>query len=98
MILVADTKAMNSLLHPTPDVEPWIWAVDVNFGWKIGDQLPQDLLPDHRYPGYIRVALSVVLSEFWPLLMVAGHGPLLTASVGRQLWTPDLGLWEGIGI
>lgn len=31
VILVADPKAMSSLLDETLDVEPWIWAIDVAF-------------------------------------------------------------------
>lgn len=91
MILVADSKAINSLLHKTPDVEPWIWAVDVDFDWKIGDQPPQGPPPASRYPGYMRIALSVVVSEYWPLL----KGSCFS---GRQLWSPDLRLWKGIGV
>ncbi|CAD0097272.1 unnamed protein product, partial [Aureobasidium mustum] len=91
MILVADIKAVNSLLHQTADVEPWIWAVDVHFDWKIGDQPPRGPPPANHYPGYMRVALSVVVSEFWPLL----KGSCFFV---RQLWTPDLGLWRGIGV
>ncbi|KAG9855167.1 hypothetical protein KCU98_g2352, partial [Aureobasidium melanogenum] len=91
MILVADAQAVRSLLQPTPDVEPWIWAVDVDNDWKIEDQPSLGSSPVRQYPGYIRVALSVVLSEFWPLLKSPGV-------VGRHLWTSDLGLWEGIGV
>ncbi|KAG9684844.1 hypothetical protein KCU95_g12806, partial [Aureobasidium melanogenum] len=91
MILVADTEAVSSLLQPTSDVEPWIWAADVDYDWEIGDQPSLGSSPARHYPGYIRVALSVVLSEFWPLLKRPG-------CVGRHLWTPDLGVWEGIGV
>ncbi|KAH0175193.1 hypothetical protein KCU67_g375, partial [Aureobasidium melanogenum] len=31
MILVANAPAVRSLLQPTPDVKPWIWAVDVDY-------------------------------------------------------------------
>lgn len=91
MILVADAEAVRSLLQPTPDVKPWIWAADVHYDWKIGDQPSLSSSPVRRYPGYIRVALSVVLSEFWPLLKSPGV-------IGRHLWTPDLEVWEGIGL
>lgn len=91
MILVADAQAVRSLLQPTPDVEPWIWAVDVDYNWKIEDQPLWGSSPVRQYPGYIRVALSVVLSEFWPLLKSPGV-------VGRHFWTSDHGLWEGIGV
>ncbi|KAK6000002.1 hypothetical protein QM012_003990 [Aureobasidium pullulans] len=91
MILVADTRAMHSVLNPTPDIASWIWAVDVYFDWEIGDQPPSDPPPADRYPGCMRVALSVVLSEFWPLL----KRPYF---FGRRLWTPDLSVWEGIGV
>lgn len=91
MVLVADAEALRSLLQPTPDVEPWIWAADVEYDWKIGDQPSLDSSPARHYPGYIRVALSVVLSEFWPLLKSPG-------GVARHLWTPDLEVWKGIGV
>ncbi|KAG9525973.1 hypothetical protein KCU93_g5618, partial [Aureobasidium melanogenum] len=91
MILVADAQAVRSLLQLTHGVEPWIWAVDVDHDWKIENQPSLGSSPVRQYPGFIRVALSVVLSDFWPLLKISGV-------VGRHLWTPDLGLWEGIGV
>lgn len=66
MILVADAQAVRSLLPH--DVEPWIWAVDVHHDCKSEDQPSLGSSPVRYYPGHIRVALSVVLSEFWPLL------------------------------
>ncbi|KAG9959888.1 hypothetical protein KCU61_g6988, partial [Aureobasidium melanogenum] len=78
MILVTDAQAVGSLLQPMPDVEPLIWAVDVDYDWKIENQPSLGSSPVRRYPGYIRVALSVLLSKFWPLLKSPGV-------VGRHL-------------
>lgn len=93
VILVADSKAISSLLDETLDVEPWIWAIDVGFNRKVGDELSQGSSPSpaDRYPGYMRIALSLVVSELRPLLKSSCFS-------GRQLWAPELKSWEGIGI
>lgn len=89
MVLVADKAAVDSLLFPTPGQEPWVWAVDVDFGFQIGDQPPQGEPPTDRYPGYFRVALLAAVTELWPLL----KGP---GASGRELWNPDIRVWEGV--
>jgi hypothetical protein len=38
--LVADKTSITSLLHPTPNVKPWIWAVDLSHDWVIGHRPP----------------------------------------------------------
>lgn len=72
IILVADKTSITSLLHPTSDVKPWIWAVDLSHDWVIGDVPPVAVTPMDIYPGYFRVALEAVIPELWPLLKGTG--------------------------
>jgi hypothetical protein len=88
IILVADKTSTTSLLHPTPHVKPWIWAVDLNHDWVIGHVPPTAVAPTHTYPGFFRVALEAVIPELWPLLMGTGIS-------GLELWDPDGSVWEG---
>ncbi|KAG9516552.1 hypothetical protein KCV07_g6719, partial [Aureobasidium melanogenum] len=88
IILVADEFSITSLLHPTSDVKPWIWAVDLSHDWVIGDVPPVAVTPTDIYPGYFRVALEAVIPELWPLLKG-------TRISGLELWRGDDSVWEG---
>jgi hypothetical protein len=88
IILVADKTSIASLLHPTLDVKPWIWAVDLNHDWVMGDVPPTAVTPTDIYPGYFRVSLEAVIPELWPLLMGTGIS-------GLELWDPEGTVWEG---
>lgn len=89
MALVADKTSITSLLHPTSDVKPWIWAVDLSHDWVIGHQPPAIVTQIDTYPGFFRVALEAAVSEFWPSLMGA-------RLLGVELWDPDGSVWEGL--
>lgn len=89
IILVADKAAVDSFLFPTPGEEPWVWAVDVDYNFQIGDQPPQGESPSDRYPGYFRVMTSAAVTELWPLL----KGSRIS---GKELWNPDVRVWEGV--
>ncbi|KAG9563621.1 hypothetical protein KCU71_g6667, partial [Aureobasidium melanogenum] len=88
IILVADEFSITSLLHPTSNVKPWIWAVDLSHDWVIGDVPPVAVTPTDIYPGYFRVALEAVIPELWPLLKGTGIS-------GLELWGGDDSVWEG---
>ncbi|KAG9669215.1 hypothetical protein KCU99_g7523, partial [Aureobasidium melanogenum] len=88
IILVADEISITSLLHPTPDVKPWIWALDLSHDWVIGDVPSVAVTPTDVYPGYFRVALEAVIPELWPLLKG-------TEISGLELWGGDDSVWEG---
>jgi hypothetical protein len=87
--LVADKTSVTSLLHPTPNVKPWIWAVDLSHDWVIGHQPPAIVTQTDTYPGFFRVALEAAVPELWPLLMGTGLS-------GLELWNPDGSVWEGL--
>jgi len=89
MILVVDKAAVDSLLSPTPGQEPWVWAMDVNFDFQIGDQPPKGEPPTDRYPGYFRVTPSAAVTELWPLL----KGAFVR---GKDLWNPDVRIWDSV--
>ncbi|CAD0110492.1 unnamed protein product [Aureobasidium uvarum] len=88
VILVADQTSVNSLLHPTKHVKPWIWAVDLSYDWKIGHVPPAVVISTVKYPGFFRVALKAVIPELWPLLMGTGIS-------GLELWGGNDSVWEG---
>jgi hypothetical protein len=84
----ADKTSIASLLHPTPDVKPWIWAADLNHDWVMGDVPPTAVTPTDIYPGYFRVSLEAVIPELWPLLMGTGIS-------GLELWDLEGTVCEG---
>lgn len=89
IILVADDIAVESFLNPSPGQDPWIWAVDVNFAFQIGDQPPRREMSTNIYPGYFWVALSTVVTELWPLLK-------RSEASGNELWNPHVSIWESV--
>lgn len=89
IILVVDKAAVDSFLFPIPGEKPWVWAVDVDYSFQIGDQPPQGEPPSDWYPGYFRVTLPAAVTEMWPLLK-------RTFISGMELWKPDVRVWEGI--
>lgn len=99
MILVADEQAVDSLLHPTPGVKPWVWAVDLahDFGTEKYDIPPADFRPE-EYPGFFRVTPEAAYTDLWPLLMSTPptKSRLLLGVTGARVWDPRVDIWEGI--
>lgn len=99
MILVADKQAVDSLLHPTRGVKPWIWAVDLtyDFGSHTYEIPPADFTSD-EYAGFFRVTPEAAFTDLWPLLMSTPptRSMALLGITGACVWDPTVEIWEGI--
>lgn len=77
--LAVDHEAMESLLHPKSSEEPWVWAVDTAYdfeGTQAGD----------GYPGYIKVAITSVVTEFYPLIAGSSMSRAELWSFAKPIW------------
>lgn len=77
--LAVDHEAMESLLHPKSGEDPWVWAVDTAYDFEA----PQG----DGYHGHIKVAITSVVTEFYPL--IAG-----SSISGAELWSFAKPVWK----
>lgn len=81
MCLAVESDAMDSLLNPVPDQEPWVYAVDVSFDFEHLDDVAVG-----EYPGFFPVAISALAPELYPMLAVQ-MSP-------RELWPMAKPIWK----
>src|SRR5882762_8427474 len=79
--LWVDDEAMNSILDPKEDQEPWVMLVDVTYA------------PGHpryaNYPGYgciIKFSPSILLDEIYPNLIKGPMGLQMSRMTPQQIW------------
>lgn len=91
MCLMVDEDCMRSVTERRPNTPPFVKAVDVTLGEN------QDL----GYPGFFKVAISSLVTEFYPALARCEYTSQLRPSY-NDIWqhAPDLGTagneWETI--
>lgn len=81
--LAVDQEAMNSLLHPKADEDPWVWAVDTEYDFE--DTEAQNAA--NAYPGFFKVAVTSVVTQFWPT--IAG-----SEIIGAELQASAQPIWK----
>lgn len=84
---MVDAECISSVIDPRPDQDgkttpPFVKAVDVNLGSGVNNT--------SDYPGYFKVAISSLVTEFYHALSVFGQ-PSELAPFADPVWEDSLG-------
>ena len=80
--LAVDEASIDSALKPTDGEDAWVWAVDTEFDFDA-------TLAEGAYPGYFKVAVSSLITDFYP---VAAAGE----KTGAELWEMAKPVWKAV--
>ncbi|GAB7347687.1 hypothetical protein MBLNU459_g5251t1 [Dothideomycetes sp. NU459] len=80
--LAVDQEVMRSLIHPKSGEEPWVWAVDTDY--EFTETSGRDATD--TYPGYFKVALTSVMTEFYAAIASPDVNVAGLWSLAKPIW------------